>query len=67
MMDMMQYYRFLTDLWRFFRKHLQNGDLEKAAKEYMELSTQYGETDYECGMLIQVVDELESVQQRGES
>lgn len=67
MMDMMQYYRFLTDLWRFFRKHLQNGDLEKAAKESMELSKQYGETDFVCGMVIQVVDELERVQKRGES
>ena len=59
MMDTMQYYRFLTDLWRFFRKHLQDRDLEKAAKESMELSKQYGETDFVCGMVVQVVEELE--------
>ena len=59
MMDTMEYYRFFTDLWRFFRKHLQDGNLEKTAKDSMELSRRYGETDFVCGMVIQVVDELE--------
>lgn len=66
-MSTMEYYRFFTDLWRFFRRHLQDGDLEKAAKESMELSRQYRETDFVCGMVIQVVDELERVQKRGGS
>lgn len=67
-MSTMEYYRFFTDLWRFFRRHLQDDqDLEKAAKESMELSRRYGETDFVCRMVVQVVDELERVQKRGGS
>lgn len=58
-MNTMDYYRFFTDLWRFFRRHLQDRDLEKAARESMELSRRYGETDFVCRMIVQAMDELE--------
>ena len=60
-MDTMEYFKFFTDLWRFFRRHLADRDLGAAATESMELAKHYGETEFACQMAVAAVDEIERI------
>lgn len=60
-MDTMEYFKFFTDLWRFFRRHLADRDLGAAATESMELAKHYGETEFACRLSVAAVDEIERI------
>lgn len=60
-MDTMEYFKFFTDLWRFFRRHMEDRDLGAAADESMALSKRYGETDLVCRMVVAAVDEIDRI------
>ena len=63
-MNMIEYFKFFTDLWRFFRRHVENRNLEAAAKESMTLSKCYGETEFVCRMIVTIMDEIERITRR---
>lgn len=66
---LMQYFRFFTDSWKFFRKYSspQNEDVfwRQLVEDGNELSRKYGESDFVCKIVGTILQEVERICEEG--
>lgn len=62
---MMEYYRFFTDIWKFFRKYYPRSGTEQdygeCTEEMTTLTKSHGESTFALKMACLVLDEIERI------
>lgn len=64
-MDMMEYYRFFVDIWKFFRKYYPRAGTEQdygdCTEELTALTKRHGESTFVLKMSCLVLDEVDRI------